>query len=125
LSSYELTECLATAKADVAANPSALLNLHPSTIMQDSGNIWDPRYFILDPKTGLVYRRERFGLSHELPIEVIVRDRRYRRNELRDICSRSGLDTSLIWPVALGRWDVALSPTNTQAKEIVAVARKL
>ena len=120
----ELADCLATTKADVAADPSVLLNLHPSTTMQDSGNIWNPQYLLLDPKTGLVYRRERFGLGDELPLEVIVRDRRYRRSEVIEICARYGMSIELIRPVALGQWNVAIAPTDRRAKEIVCVAIK-
>jgi hypothetical protein len=74
----ELTDRIAKRRADVGADASVLLSLQASSTMQDTGNIWNPEYFVLDNKTGVVFRLERFSLENELSLETIVRDKRYR-----------------------------------------------
>jgi hypothetical protein len=54
----ELTDSIAI--GNVLKEPDKLLALPASNIMQSSGNIFNPKYFLLDVDTGVVYRKERF-----------------------------------------------------------------
>jgi 2-polyprenyl-3-methyl-5-hydroxy-6-metoxy-1,4-benzoquinol methylase/GNAT superfamily N-acetyltransferase len=117
----ELTKAIAKRILQVPTNPDILLELAPSPTMQDTGNIFNPDFFILDPKTHIVYRKEQFDREgNRLPCELIVRDRRYSRDELIQMCNSVGflmLDTKY---VAVGRWGKpSLAGTNIRAKEIL------
>ncbi|MDO9019770.1 MAG: bifunctional N-acetyltransferase/class I SAM-dependent methyltransferase [Deltaproteobacteria bacterium] len=120
----ELTSSIASLRLDDVANlPEALQALPPSRTMQQSGNVYDPKYFLLDPE-GVVYRKEQFDDDGKPPGEYVVRDRRYTRQQVREMCERAGL--RLVWarPVALGRWTEALEGTDPRAKEILFLAER-
>ncbi len=120
----ELTESIACTKADVYADPSVLQSLEPADIMQRTGNVFDPRHFLIDTNSGVVFRKEQFSEDGLLSSELIVRDRRYRRSEVSEMCSRHGIEELMCRPVQLGRWDTEISPTDERAKEILFVGRK-
>ncbi len=119
----ELTRSLAWRLADVEESPDALLELPPSRTMQRSGNVYDPRFFVLDPG-GVVYRKEQFDDDGEPPGEYIVRDRRFTRDDVARMCERAGLRLLWVRPVALGRWDAALPATDARAKELLFLAER-
>jgi len=120
----ELTRLIARHHADVANNPRALQELPPSVIMQQSGDVYDPTYFLLDSTTGIVYRKEQFDGDGRPPGEYVIRDRRYSRDDIRAMCERAGL--RLLWtrPVALREWDEAREVTDPKAKEILFLAER-
>jgi 2-polyprenyl-3-methyl-5-hydroxy-6-metoxy-1,4-benzoquinol methylase/GNAT superfamily N-acetyltransferase len=121
----ELTSAIATRRlANIEALPEALQELPPSRIMQQSGNVYDPDYFLLDPASGVVYRKEQFDDDGKPPGEYVVRDRRYTRAQVEEMCERAGL--RLLWsrPVALAGWDEALDGTDQRAKEILFLAER-
>jgi len=120
----ELTQHIARRVHSIDTDPLALQTLPPSDLMQTSGNIFDPNFFLLDPKTGIVYRKEQFDGDGKPPGEFIVRDRRFTREGIEDLCSKAGL--ALLWarPFALGRWGVELEATDPRAKEIVVLVER-
>ena len=109
---------------DVFANPAVLTALPPSKIMQKTGNVFDPDYYLIDQKTGIVYRKEQFTGDTRLPAQLIIRDRRYRRVELSAMCEQAGLETIWTRCVQAGHWDIDLPPTDRKAKEILYLGRK-
>ena len=116
----DLAKRLATEKQVVSRNPDVLLSLKPSRTMQDSGQIWNPNYFLIDSETDIVYRKEQFespGLR--LPCELIIRDRRYTIEELAQMCSKAGLEEIRTVRVRLGRWAEALDPNDNNGKELL------
>ena len=121
---FELTEYLATQSLSIATEPDRLLDLAPSSTMEASGNIFDPDHFMIDPDEQVVYRREQFTSGSALPAELLVRDRRFRRQEIENMCRSSGLD--VIWSrfVRAGRWEISLQATDSGAKEILLLCRK-
>lgn len=121
---FELTEYIATQSFSIATEPDRLLDLAPSCIMESSGNIFDPDHFMIDPDEQVVYRREQFTSDSALPAELLVRDRRFRRQEIENMCRSSGLD--VIWSrfVRAGRWEISLQATDSGAKEILLLCRK-
>jgi 2-polyprenyl-3-methyl-5-hydroxy-6-metoxy-1,4-benzoquinol methylase/GNAT superfamily N-acetyltransferase len=113
----ELTESLSPSTFSVQHEPEKLMDLRASRIMETSGNVFDPRYLMLDGQ--VVYRKEQFAAGTELPAEILVRDRRFRRSDIESLCSASGL--RVLWSryVQAGRWDTELGATDPKAKEIL------
>lgn len=73
----------------------------------------------------IVYRKERFEQGRELPIELIVRDRRYTLNEIRSLCLRHNLKVEFARFVNAKDWDKELGATDIRAKEILIKCTKL
>jgi 2-polyprenyl-3-methyl-5-hydroxy-6-metoxy-1,4-benzoquinol methylase len=108
---------------DVDSFVRALEELAPSPTMESSGAIFDPTLLVY--YNGVYYRKEQFEGAHgRLPTELVVRDKRYDADELRDLLVRSGFDVVCVQPSRLGGWaDGPLERTDERAKELVAVAR--
>lgn len=118
----ELTENIAKNKFDVYKNPKKLFKLKASDIMQKSGNIFNPDYFILDTATRVIFRKEMFKGDGLLDSEYIVRDRRYTYEEIKRMFSQfTVLDYRF---VQTGHWDTKLKNTDLKAKEILTVLKK-
>ncbi len=87
---YELTIHAAQRRFTLNNNPDILLDLPPSQTMEETGNIFNPNYYAVDTDTQIVYRKEQF-LYGELPQELLVRDRRFRKTEIIEMCISVGL----------------------------------
>lgn len=100
-----------------------LIDLAASNTMEKTGDIFDPDLLLIDNNTNIVYRKEQFKCGNELPIEVIVRDRRYSEGEIRNLCQQNGLD--VIWAryVKAGNWTYDNNSMNT-SKEILLLCQK-
>jgi 2-polyprenyl-3-methyl-5-hydroxy-6-metoxy-1,4-benzoquinol methylase len=120
----ELTEKRAKHSFSLATDPDKLLALKPSGAMEKTGNIFDPEYYMIDLDTKIVYRKEQFEAGTALPAELVIRDRRYRKDEIEDECRKAGLD--VVWSrfVRAGHWDEALDPDSDGAKEILLFCRR-
>lgn len=103
----------------LSKEPNRLLDLEPSATMESTGDVFDPRYYLVDEAEGVVYRKEQFKEGEELPVELLVRDRRYRRRDIEAICMNAGL--SVLWSrfVRAGHWDEELDRDDDHAKEIL------
>lgn len=117
----ELTESLSPPMFSVQHEPDKLLDLPASRIMETTGNIFDPRYLMLDEQ--VVYRREQFAAGTALPDEILVRDRRFRRSDIESMCRASGLHVLWSRYVQAGRWDTELGATDPRAKEILLLCK--
>lgn len=127
---FELTENIAKYKFDrydsnCAPLPNSLMQLKPGNIMQKTGNIFDPEYFLIDIEDHIVYRKEQFENDGDLPAEYIIRDKRYTKEELTDLLERAGFLISTIIYVQAGRFENGLKATDLKAKEIFVVAKKI
>jgi len=123
----ELTSHIAENKFRLGSDYNAveiLQKLEASPTMETSGNIFNPKYFLLDDATGVVYRKEQFTQGCELPVELLVRDKRFNKTEIEDMCQAAGLE--VVWSryVQTGNWDISLDPTDAKAKEILLLCRK-
>jgi 2-polyprenyl-3-methyl-5-hydroxy-6-metoxy-1,4-benzoquinol methylase len=120
----ELTRSIATRRGAVEEDPRLLQDLPPSQVMRETGNIFKPDLFLLDEGAGIVYRKEQFEGDGKPPGEYIVRDRRYTRGDVADMCRKAGL--RLIWarPAALGSWGEELDACHPRAKEIVVLVER-
>ncbi len=121
----ELTERLATNKVDdVRKNPQSLLKLKASNIMQSTGNVFNPDYYLLDTSSQLVYRKEQFEMDGELSSEYVIADYRFTRKQIVDIFNDNGFNVLSADYVKLGSWNTPLSPDDNAGKEILLVAEK-
>ena len=92
--------------------------------MQQTGNIFNPEYIFIDKKKNLVYRKEQFTNLKILPTELIIADRRYRKEEIKEIIKDFGFKILDSRYVQAGRWGIELKATDEKAKEIFIVAIK-
>jgi 2-polyprenyl-3-methyl-5-hydroxy-6-metoxy-1,4-benzoquinol methylase len=120
----ELTERRARHFFSLAHDPDKLLALKPSRTMEQTGNVFDPEYYMIDTDTKIVYRKEQFEAGTSLPAELIVRDRRYMRDEIEARCHAAGLE--VLWSrfIRVGRWEEPLDSNSDRAKEILVYCRK-
>ena len=90
--------------------------------MEKTGDIFDPDHYMLDTETSIVYRKEQFAEGTTLPAELVVRDRRYRQQDIESLCRSVGLE--VIWSrfVRAGRWSESLD--SGSAKEILVFCKK-
>ena len=103
--------------------PNRLLELPPSRIMETTGDIFDPDFYMLDEDSNVVYRKEQFTEGQDLPAELIVRDRRFSREEIEGMCAEAGLDVEWTRFVRAGRWHDPLEEQDDRAKEILVLCR--
>jgi hypothetical protein len=120
----ELTREIATNIFDVYENPQSLFKLKASNTMQVSGNIFNPEYFIIDDRTGNVFRKEKFTNDGGLSAEYIVRDRRYNKVEIEEMAKKIGFDIIESRFVCAGNWETSRANIERKAKEILLVLKK-
>jgi SAM-dependent methyltransferase len=120
----ELTEHQAKHFFSLEEEPNRLTDLKPSRAMETTGNVFDPDFYMIDRKSDIVYRKEQFAEGNQLPVELLMRDRRYRRSEIEERCREVGLD--VVWSLfaQAGHWDKALDSCDPHAKEILVLCRK-
>ena len=121
----ELTAAIAThIVEDVKKNPQELLKLKASHIMQSTGNVFNPDYYLLDNSSCLVYRKEQFEMDGELSSEYVIADYRFTKDQICKILEEMGFSIKLAQYVQAGAWDKPLEATDKRAKEILIVAEK-
>jgi SAM-dependent methyltransferase/GNAT superfamily N-acetyltransferase len=121
----ELTDSIALNKGNVLKEPNKLLALPASNTMQSSGNIFNPKYFLLDVDSGVVYRKERFVDEGKLDAEYLIRDKRYACSEFMALLEKIGLKVIDSRYVQSGKWNLPLSSTDEKAKEILVIVEKV
>lgn len=121
----ELTQHIATHKCHVRENANELTALPASEIMQSSGNIFKPEYFLLDEEDHLVYRKEQFHHDNYLSSEYVLADYRFTKNEIVKGFESRGFKVLSAEYVQTGHWDKPLSAIDERAKEILVVAEKI
>jgi len=115
----ELTERRAEHWFSLRGEPDKLLQLTASRTMEQTGDVFNPAYYMIDRDTGVVYRKEQFAAGTKLPAELIVRDRRFFKEEIEAMCAAVGL--TVLWSrfVRAGAWEIPLSSDDDRAKEIL------
>lgn len=123
----ELTETLVldANKGNLQNNPDIIRKLPPSRIMQSSGDIFNPNFLAIDTASGLVYRKEQFSDDDGLSAEYVIRDKRYRMNEIVNMLKMQGFEIEDTRYVRAGHFDEPLKSKDEHAKEICVVARKV
>jgi 2-polyprenyl-3-methyl-5-hydroxy-6-metoxy-1,4-benzoquinol methylase/GNAT superfamily N-acetyltransferase len=89
LSVMNMEFTLANAKKEHIVNidehPEMLFKLPASDIMQTTGDIFNPDYYLVDEVHGIVYRKEQFSGEGALPSEYVIRDRRFTMQEITEL----------------------------------------
>lgn len=121
----EMTAAIAKHKVDcVQTDLDALVKLPPSRTMQNSGNIFNPDYYLLETSTGVTYRKEQFENDDDLSAEYVIRDKRYTKAEICGLLETAGFHVLEARYVRAGRWNIPLESTDHAAKEILILAEK-
>ncbi len=120
----ELTKSLATQRNNVRKHPDTLLKLPASNIMQKTGNIFNPDFFLLDEENHLVYRKEQFEQDGMLSSEYVIADYRYTMNEIVENFQQRGMRILKAQYVQAGHWDQSLEACDSKAKEILLLLEK-
>lgn len=122
----EITERQAIYKVEnVSRHPQALLKLKASNIMQSTGNVFNPEYYLLDTSSQLVYRKEQFEMDGELSSEYVIADYRFTRSQIIKAFEENGFRVLSADYVKLGAWDRPLAAEDDRGKEILLVAEKI
>ena len=99
-----------------------LVRLPPSCAMQKTGEIFKGQLLLLNPDTGVVYRKEQFVEEADLPREYIIADRRYTAEGLKNLFRK--FEPMDLRYVRAGHFEERLLPDERHAKEIFGVFRK-
>lgn len=100
-----------------------LLTIKPSNTMASTGNVFNPMYYIWCD--GVAYRKEQFESDFIAPCELIVRDRRYSKDELIRVLNEVGFDVISAKYVKTGDWFNELDALDDRAKEILLLCEKI
>lgn len=124
---YELTaNCALHIVETIEDDPKALLNLKPSNTMQNTGDVFNAEYYLVEKSTHTVYRKEQFIDDGQIPAEYVIRDVRYEKNEIKDIVMRFGFSEVDLRYVSKGKWATPYTKgTDLHAKEILLSCRKV
>lgn len=106
----------------VKGNMQFLYALKPSKIMQKTGEIFDDKYLLLDKESGVVYRKEQFEEDEYLPAEYLIRDKRYRKEEIEELAEECGFCVVESRYVRAG--DFSRGQKSEDCKEILLILRK-
>ena len=110
---------------DIEKHVKSLLDLEPSTSMQDTGEIFNPRHLIIDQKTGIIYRKEQFTPIDQLPSELFIQDKRYTAQTITKSLLRHGFSIIDLKYVNAGQWEKTQKARSaTSSKEILVIAQK-
>ena len=107
---------------DIKDNMEKLIMLQGSQTMENTGDVFDGKKMLLDDSTGIVYRKEQFLDGDHLPLEYIVRDRRYSEQGIKRMVEKAGFSIHLQKGVRAGKFDINTKSDNN--KEILIVAQK-
>ena len=123
---YELTANCAKYKIkNIQKDPKIFLNLKPSDIMQKSGNVFDPEYYLVEEDTHVIFRKEQFSDDGNIPAEYVIRDRRYKKDEIKEIVQKVGFEILEEQFLSAGRWNKPYTKgTDLKAKEILLICKK-
>ena len=122
---YELTYNQSKHRFDFSKEPNKVFTLKPSNIMESTGNVFNPEYYLVDTVEHTTYRKEQFSLSKgNLPAELLVRDRRFTREEIDAYCREIGFSDVKSKFVNASSWEGQYASDDPKAKEILVVCTK-
>ncbi len=121
---YELTLFQAKNKFVLKDSAKELMSLCPGNIQESTGNVFNPDYYLVDTESRIVYRREQFKRGKALPIELIVRDKRFTKREIIDMCESVGFEVQMTRFVNARDWITGFAATDKSAKEILIKCKK-
>ncbi len=121
---YESTFANAINVFRFSDNPDRLLSILSSDIMSKTGNIFDPKFYLVDEETRVIYRKEKFVNGRQLPVELLVRDKRFTRDEIVSLCVETGFSIVEAKYTNSSGWEKSYQAEDKSAKEILLICRK-
>ncbi len=121
---YEMTINNAKYTFSFKKNANKLLDLIASDTMQTTGEVFNPDFYMVDVDEHIVYRREQFRNGNLLPVELIVRDRRYTMEEIRSMCEEIGFVIKESKYTHASDWEDSYGGDDNKAKEILLICKK-
>lgn len=122
---YELTYSQSKYCFEFSSDPNKVFTLMPSKIMERTGNVFDPEYYLVDTVEHVIYRKEQFSLSKgSLPAELLVRDRRFTQTEIDAYCRKIGFSDVKSKFVNASSWEDQYASDDPKAKEILLICTK-
>ena len=106
-------------------NIDKLLKLKGSNIMQKTGNVFNGEKMIYDSKDDIFYRKEQFFDPDYLPIEYIVRDKRFSFKDIESLLSKAGFEIDENHYFNAKDISNPLKANNPKAKELFVIAHKV
>ena len=106
-------------------NIDILLKLKGSNTMQQTGDVFDGKIMIYDSKDDVFYRKEQFFDPDYLPIEYVVRDKRFSKKEIEKLLGKAGFEIDESHYFNAKNISNPLSANNPKAKELFVVAHKV
>ena len=121
---YESTFFNAKYLFSFANDANKILELPASNTQEETGDIFNPDYYLVDTETHLIYRKEQFSSSTGLPIKLIVRDRRFTMDEIISLCKSVGFSIVEAKYTNASDWNKSYAATSSRAKEILLICQK-
>jgi len=121
---YEVTEYIAKQEISFDEFPDDVFKIQASENMENTGNVFNPNFYAIDKKTKIIYRREQFSSGDNLPTELIVRDRRFTKDEICNLFKNVGFKIVSSSYVQAGKWNTNLQNIDKRAKEILLICKK-
>lgn len=106
-------------------NIDKLLKLKGSNTMQKTGDVFDGKKMIYDSKEDVFYRKEQFFDLEYLPIEYIVRDKRFTKKDIEKMLNKAGFEIDDSHYFNAKTITKPLNEKNPRAKELFVVAHKI
>lgn len=95
-----------------------------SNTMESSGEIFNPDLVLVDKSAKVCYRKEQFQTHADLPLELIVADRRYTVEDVKRMCEKNSIIPQKIGFVRAGKFElIDTDPTNVR-KELLVIGTK-
>lgn len=109
---------------NIRENPQYIQDLPARNIMESTGEVFNPKYLLIDKQTpALVYRKEQFE-NGSLPIEYIMVDRRYKKAEIEKLVTEFKFEILYSAYTSAGHFEKSYSVTDDHAKEILLVLKR-
>lgn len=109
---------------NIRENPKYIQELPARNIMESTGEVFNPKYLLIDEQTPtLVYRKEQFE-NGNLPIEYIMVDRRYKKAEIEELVARFKFNILYSAYTSAGHFEKSYGATDDHAKEILLILKK-
>lgn len=120
----QLTSDIAKHKFILADSSKPLLELQSSETMQNTGEVFNPEYFLIDTRENVVYRKELFSYPGDRSIVSIVRDKRFYLDTITPMCLEMGFNVLESSYVKANGWNKTYEYNDRNAKEILLILQK-
>lgn len=110
---------------NIRENPKYIQDLPARNIMENTGEVFNPKYMLIDKQTpSLVYRKEQFETGNSIPTECIMVDRRYNKAEIEGIVEEIGFNILYSAYARAGNFEKLNDLRGDKSKEIFLIVKK-